>query len=153
MAELIPVEILETLLARYGGTNKVDAWGEATLFYNPGHLLARGTYFATVKEKNGDNDRASDLDRPGVFRLNIGADRAHFLELFGPPPPRPGKGQHIEGDWDFTALDRLTPHPIYGWMSWVSVLNPSATTFEKCLPLLDSAHAKAKATFDKRTKK
>ncbi len=145
-----PESTLQALQTRYSGTVLTPAWGETTLFYNPDAKLKRGAYFATVKEKNGDNDRASELDRAGVFRLNIGASRLLFEARFGKPPARPAKGCHVQGPWDFTALDTLTPHPVYGWMSWVSILNPSQDSFEACLPLLDSAHAKAKATFEKR---
>jgi hypothetical protein len=27
---------------------------------------------------------------------------------------------------DLTALDQLLPHPVYAWMSWVQILNPTA---------------------------
>lgn len=147
-----PDSILQTLLGRYSGTVAVDAWGETSLFYNPGRALPRGVYFATLKEKDGDNDRASDLNRPDIFRLNVGTSKPLFLERFGPPPPRPGKGQHIEGDWDFTAQDTVTPHPVYGWMSWVSVVTPSQATFDDLRPMIDAAYAKAVASFDKRMK-
>ena len=147
---MIPEAILNELQARFSGTVVTPAWGETTVFYNPGNKLKRGAYFATVKEKDGANDRASALDRDGVFRLNIGVERPFFERRFGKPPARPSKGGHVQGNWDFTVLDALTPHPIYGWMSWVSILNPSKESFTACLPLLESAHNKAQATFEKR---
>lgn len=128
------------------------AWGETSCFYNPGGEFARGTYFLTIKEKDGDNDRASELDREGVWRLNIGTARSDFEALFGQPPKRPGKGEHIEGPWDFTVLDQITPHPVYGWMSWIAVVSPSLETWRRCIPLVDSAYAKARTTFEKRLK-
>jgi hypothetical protein len=42
---------------------------------------------------------------------------------------------------DYTALDTLIPHPVYASHSYVSVLNPSAETFERVKPLLAEAHA------------
>jgi len=33
-----------------------------------------------------------------------------------------------------TALDQLMPHPVYGRMFWVCVLNPSDVTFQKVQP-------------------
>jgi hypothetical protein len=40
-----------------------------------------------------------------------------------------------------TALDRLMPHPVYATQHWVSILNPSAATFDTVVkPLLDEAH-------------
>jgi len=90
--EPTPDGIIEEMLARFEGTVVVKAWGERSIFYNPGKSLPRGVYFATVKEKDGDNDKGSDLDRPGVFRFNVGTSKPLFLERFGPPPARPGKG-------------------------------------------------------------
>lgn len=139
-------------LESYDGVVALTAWGETTFFYNPNRLLNRGTYFATLKEKNGPNDKASALDRKGVFRLNMGVQKSDYFDLFGLTPPRPLKGQIVAGTWDFTTLNQLTPHPIYGWMGWISILNPDKEAFKQCLPLLDSAYEKAKSTFEKRTK-
>ncbi len=46
----------------------MESWGEKGIFYNPGRVLKRGVYILTVKEKDGDNDKGSKLDRPGVYR-------------------------------------------------------------------------------------
>lgn len=137
----------------YFGVVTIEAWGETAFFYNPDRVFQRGTYFATLKTKNGDHDRASDLNREGVFRLNMGLPKKLFVTQFGAPPLRPAKGGVIEGGWDFTALDVLMPHPIYGWMGWLSVLNPSTATLAYCKPLLVAAHEKSKITFEKRLAK
>jgi len=134
----------------FPGIVPVAAWGETSFFYNPGRVLPRGVYFATLKAKDGDGDRASNLSRPRVFRLNIGISNATYRSLFGPPPPRPAAGGVVDTGHDFTALDTLSPHPVYGWMAWVSVLNPSPATFESVKPLLAEAHGLAVARFRKR---
>jgi hypothetical protein len=148
--DLTPERLLDTLAARVPGMVAVEAWGETSLFYNPGRVLPRGVYFATVKQKDGANDRASRLDRAGVFRFNLGTSKPLFRARFGPPPPRPGKGGVVEGPWDFTGLDVITPHPVYGWMSWVSVLNPSHRTFAEMEEMIEAAVQKAEAAFDKK---
>ena len=72
----------------------------------------------------------SDLARPGVYRLNIGLSKATFDTAVG-------RGTAP----DYTALDRLIPHPVYAMQHWVSILNPSEATFDKVVkPLLDEAH-------------
>lgn len=86
--------------------------------------------FATIVTKDNDFDSASKLNRPGVFRLNVGVGKESFRALFGEQPPV---------DIDYTALDRLMPHPVYAKMHWVSVINPSAATFETVKPLLVEA--------------
>ena len=85
--------------------------------------------FATIATSDAFDD-ASDLGRDGVFRLNIGVTGATFRRLVG----------HIT-DPDHTALDTLLPHPLYAQQHWVSILNPSAHSFETIvLPLLEEAH-------------
>ena len=148
-----PEQIAEHITRTLEGVVPTEAWGETAFFYNPGQQLKRGTYFATLKQKDGDNDRASALDRDGVFRLNIGLPVPDYTELFGERPARPPMGEPVTGPWDFTALDTLMPHPTYAWMGWVAVLNPSRPTFELCVPMLASAHAKAEAAFEKRIRK
>ncbi|WP_062482849.1 DUF6194 family protein [Variovorax boronicumulans] len=86
--------------------------------------------FATIVTKDNDFDSASKLNRPGVFRLNVGVGKESFRALLGEQPPV---------DIDYTALDRLMPHPVYAKMHWVSVINPSAATFETVKPLLVEA--------------
>jgi len=85
--------------------------------------------FATLT--TGDEfDQASDLDRPGIFRLNIGLLRPSFDRLVG--------GQD---DPDYAAFDTVMPHPVYAAQRWVSIINPSTATWESTIkPLLDEAH-------------
>lgn len=151
MTTLTCTAVIEDLSARFHGTRAISSWGETAIFYNPGAALPRGVYFATVKDRDGTNDKASNLDRDGVFRVNVGLPKPQYQALFGKPPARPSKGEVIAGDWSFTALDTITPHPIYGWMAWISVLNPSLTTYAGMAPLLEAAYDKAAASFARRT--
>jgi hypothetical protein len=85
--------------------------------------------FATVVTSD-EYDSASKLDRPGVYRLNIGVSNATFEKIVGSHP-----------NPDYTALDQLMPHPVYALQHWVSILNPSEATFDKVVrPLLEEAH-------------
>lgn len=141
------------VLENFEDVHPLDSWGERSFFLNPGRQLKRGTYFATLKEKDGENDKASHLDRDGVFRLNMGVSKRRYLSLFSHLPKRPAKGCFIEGGYDFQKIDAILPHPVYGWMGWVCVLNPSHETFEDCKNLLDNAYSKAlKATMKKLSK-
>jgi hypothetical protein len=92
--------------------------------------------FATIVTKDDEFDSASNLNRPGVFRLNVGVGKETFRALFGEQEP---------ADIDFTALDRLMPHPVYAKMYWVSVINPSGKTFETVKPLIAEARSLAAA--------
>ena len=44
---------------------------------------------------------------------------------------------------DFTAIDRVMPHPVYGAYHWICVLSPSEATFETLKPLLAEAYGRA----------
>jgi hypothetical protein len=147
--------VREDAIARYicrnfAGITPVAAWGETSFFYNPGKALSRGVYFATLKAKDGDNDKASRLDRDDVFRLNFGISKATYQQLLGPLPKRPGAGGVVATGHDFEALDVLLPHPVYGWMAWVSVLNPSPPTFDAIKPLLAASYELSVTKFRKR---
>jgi len=120
--------------SKEGGAPEV-AWGDTFFLYDPDRILegAKRFPFATIVTKDyGEFDNASKLDRPGVFRLNIGLGKETYDSLVDPG------AQH-----DFTALDRLLPHPVYGEYHWVCVLNPSDATFETLKPLLQEAHDRA----------
>ena len=123
--------ITQHITHAFADIHPVSAWGETSFFYNPGRKLPRGIYFATLKDKDGDNDRASNLQRSDVFRLNIGISKLTYRSLFGPQPARPAAGGVVDTGHDFTVLDQLLPHPVYGWMSWVSVLNPRRITIQR----------------------
>ena len=85
--------------------------------------------YATIVT-NDEQDQASDLERPGVFRLTRGVDRATLERVAGADP-----------EPDYTALDRLLPHPVYAAQRWISILNPSwATWNEIVIPLIAVAH-------------
>jgi hypothetical protein len=150
---MTPEEIIETITARLPGVRPKSSWGETALFYNPGGVLPNGVYFCTIKTHDGENDKASNLNREGVYRVSIGVGKAAYERLLGKRPARPLKGGVIAGAYDFAALDVLMPHPIYAWMGWAQVLLPSQATFEKILPLIDTAHALAVQKFEKKVQK
>ena len=145
-----PNQIVEHCLSHLDGTVLVESWGEKGIFYNPGRALKRGVYVLTVKEKDGQHDRASSLNRPGMYRVNVGIRKATFQKLFGTLPARPAAGGVVAMDCDFAAVDTLLPHPVYAWMGWVSVLNPSPQTFEQLKPLVLEAYEFAVEKFRKR---
>lgn len=147
---LKPESIIERVTSDFQGVVPKSSWGETSLFYNPGEVLPNGVYFCTIKEKNGDNDKASDLDREGIYRLSIGVSQKTYESLFGARPKRPGKGGIIDTDDDFTQCNTLMPHPIYGWMSWLQILNPSESTFNEVYALISEAHANAVIKFNKK---
>ena len=121
-----PDAIVRYLLETYPETDVVEAMHAWFFSLDPDKHWPN---YATLVTTN-EHDDASDLDRPGAFRLNLGVDRATF-ERVASADEAP----------DFTAMDRLLPHPVYGQQLWISILNPSHETFSDIVvPLIALAH-------------
>jgi len=69
------------------------------------------------------------------------------MRLFGHPP---SEDATRAAGYDFAALDRLMPHPVYASQSWACALNPSAETFETVKPLLAEAYSIQRAHVERR---
>lgn len=140
---MLPKEIENYISSHFEHIHPLKSWGETSFFINPEKKLERGTYFATLKEKDGENDKSSFLNRENTYRLNIGIGKENYTKLFTILPSRPKKGEIIKGPYDFKKTNTILPHPIYGWMGWVCILNPSQENFDTCKKLLDLAYEKA----------
>lgn len=106
----------------------VEKDGATFFFYGPERMFP----FATLVTRDDAYDNLSNLQRLGIYRLNLGITRETFGQLFG---------QDV-GEFDYQALGTLFPHPLYGKAMWVSILNPSESTFrDKVAPLVAEAYA------------
>jgi len=149
---MTPDDILSYCLSNLKDVVLIESWGERGIFYNPNRALKRGVYVLTVKEKDGDNDKGSMLNRDNAYRINVGLRKENFIKQFGYIPKRPAAGQIVKMNFDFTAMDIIMPHPVYAWMGWVCVLNPSDKTFEDFKPMIQESYEFAKEKFAKRKK-
>jgi hypothetical protein len=133
----VGIEQIRQELASHPGTRLLEANGDTFAIHDPRGDLPpeRQLPWATIVTSDV-YDSASDLDRPGMFRLNIGLTRARFRELVDP-----------ETAHDATAVDVLLPHPVYGGQNWVCVLNPKKT-WPLARELLDEAYAFAVRKYD-----
>jgi hypothetical protein len=149
-------EISQAITTTFAGVDVVIDAGSRFFFYNPDPSAPPDHQFPFVTLVTSDRyDPFSNLDRPSVCRLNIGVGKQTFRALFGVPERPPGATGADDGGpsfigYDFTALDQVMPHPVYGRMYWVCVLNPSAETFAtKVRPLLAEAYAMAVSKYDR----
>ncbi len=148
-------ELISKILSLHPGLQINTNWGERGLFYNPENKLPLGAYMLTFKEKDGQNDSSSHINRKeGTYRLNLKIQKLTFTTLFGSVPKRPAKSSVVDTGHDFTKLDEIMPHPVYGWMTWICVLNPSKATIKEMqkIGLFEEAYNSAVATFNKKTK-
>ena len=134
----------------------VDA-GNSFFFYNPDSNVPPDHRFPFVTLVINDlYDQFSNLNRPSVFRLNIGVSKQTFRSLFKAFSLPSDKDSTTASDenssgYDFTALNQVMPHPIYGRMYWVCVLSPSDETFETNVrPLLIEAYDMAVSKYERK---
>ena len=128
VTEHLPDAIIETADEASGAPE--IAWGDTFVYTRPNERMP----FATIVTKDYPGfDTESELDRPGVFRLNIGVGKAWFTELLGYPP---AEHPHHAAEFDYTAFDQLLPHPVYAIQAWVSFVNPGPATSELAASLL-----------------
>ena len=127
--------VVSYITETFPGVDIVTAMGATFFSLDPEKHWPNFATIVTTDEH--DEGAPSNLTaRPDVFRLNIGVSRETFDRLVGG-----------ETDPDYAALDSLLPHPVYAKQHWVSILNPSAETFETLVkPLLTEAHDRIAAT-------
>jgi hypothetical protein len=113
------------LTSNLDDVQRLDNLGMRFLFVGAERMMPFVTFVS-----DDQYDAWSGLDRPGVFRLNLGVSGPTFRDLF----PDPDAG------WEWTALDTLMPHPDYARQHWLCIVSPSAATFERLKPLLVEAH-------------
>src|SRR5437660_3725020 len=144
--------VTQYIIDTFDGVETVTSSGNTFFFYGS----ERKFPFVTLVTSDL-YDQFSNLNRPSVFRLNIGISKQTFRSLFGDPGRSSGRDSaEISGekfsDYDFTALDQVMPHPVYGRMYWVCVLNPSEETFETNVrPLLVEAYDLTVSKYERRS--
>lgn len=125
----------------FPGVETTTNFGYIFFFYKTDHMVP----FATIASSDNEYEQISNLDRPGVFRLNIGVSRETFQSLFG-------TAKVDVGSYDFTALDVIMPHPDYSPQNFICVLSPSEAMFEKVRVLLAEAYEIAVRKYNRRNK-
>ncbi|MGF0118190.1 DUF6194 family protein [Promicromonospora sp. Marseille-Q5078] len=116
------------------------AWGDAFFSYAPdGQVPTTGQPYGTIVTKNYPEDDTCDLDRPDRWRVNVHVGRDRLRELV-----------EDRGPEDAVVPDALLPHPVYGGLGWVCVVNPAGRTSSTVLDLLREAHDAARARYERR---
>ena len=122
-------EVIEYIMKTFPEVETVNEYGYDMFFYRSDRKLSLATLISTDYEY----DHISNLNRPGVFRLNIGVSKQTFQSLFG------SDEVDLE-EYDFTDLDKIMPHPEHAQYHFICVLSPSEKTFEKVRAYLAEAY-------------
>jgi hypothetical protein len=123
---------------QFENINVIEVEGDLFFMHNGNDKMP----FATIVVKDNDYDHVSNLNREGFYRLNIGIDKSTFMSMFEGVTEKKGIGAYLDSGIDFTKEDTLFPHPVYGSMYWISVVNPSEKTFEGLKGYLDWGYEK-----------
>lgn len=139
----LPGAVVETVAADSEAPE--IAWGDSFAYDAASAALPadRRWPFATVVTKDYPGfDESSQLDRDGVFRVNIDVGRDRFTDLIGYPP---SEHKHRTPDVDPATMDAVIPHPQYGQQGWVAVVSPGVNTSAQLRDLLREAHDRTAA--------
>ncbi|MEL7976441.1 DUF6194 family protein [Isoptericola sp. F-RaC21] len=110
------------------------AWGDAFFYDAPDGVVPTTVQpYGTVVTKNYPDDTSCDLDRPGRWRVNVHVGRDRLRELVADRGPE-----------DAVVPDTFLPHPLYGDLGWVCVVNPGERTTDAVVGLLREAHQAAR---------
>ncbi|CAN5377960.1 hypothetical protein BH10ACT7_BH10ACT7_02900 [soil metagenome] len=111
-----------------GGDYPELTWGDAFFYYAPTGEVPQATQpYGTIITKDYPDDSSSALGH-GRWRLNIHVGHGPLSE------PR-----------------YFAPHPVYGRMGWVCVVNPTGDALTASLGLLRTAHDRAAQRAQRRT--
>ena len=131
---------VETFLATMDNVQRVENFGYSFFFVGDDHRLP----FVSIASSDNDFDSVSNLNRDGVFRINIGVSKETFESLFADSSTE---------NVDHSVLDVFLPHPHYSNQHFVCILNPSGENAETVKKLIVEAHSIAAARLQRRTGK
>jgi len=133
--------VVDYITTTFAEVDTTTSFGYTMFFYKSDRKLP----FATLISSDYDYDRISNLNRPGVFRLNIGIGKQTFQSLFG-------TAKVDVNSYDFTALDVIMPHPHYAQQHFICVLSPGEATLDRVRSLLAEAYDLAVRRYTRRNK-
>jgi predicted DNA-binding protein (MmcQ/YjbR family) len=131
---------VEAFVTKLDNVQQEENFGYTFYFVGDDHRLP----FVTIADSDNEYDSVSNLNREGVYRINIGVSKATFESLFADPIP---------ADIDYSALDVFLPHPHYAKQHFVCILNPSQKNAEITKQLIVEAHSLAASRLQRRSRK
>ena len=131
---------LETFISNLDNVQQEENFGYLFYFVGDDHRLP----FVTIANSDNEYDKVSNLNREGVFRINIGVSKETFQQLVGE-----SSGEAL----DYSVLNVFLPHPDYARQHFICILNPSGENVEVTKKLIGEAHSIAAARFQRKTQK
>ena len=130
---------VELFVEALDNVQREENFGYIFYFVGEDHLVP----FVSIVNSDNDYDRVSNLNREGVYRINIGVSRTTYDELVG----------HISPETvNYTALNVFLPHPEYAKQHFVCILNPSGANEATTKTLMVEARDLAARKLERKTK-
>lgn len=117
----------EAFLIELPNVQRDKNFGYSFFFVGDDHRLP----FVTIADSDNEYDDVSNLNREGVFRLNIGVSKETFHNIASP----------MDEEIDYSALNVFLPHPQYSRQHFVCILNPVGDNAEKTKQLIVEAYS------------
>jgi hypothetical protein len=130
---------VEAFVAELENVQRVENFGYSFFFVGDDHRLP----FVSIANSDNDFDNVSNLNRDGVFRINIGVSKETFKNLIAEP-----SSELV----DYSVLDVFLPHPDYSRQHFVCILNPSNENVETTKKLIVEAHSIAAVRLQRKAK-
>lgn len=134
-----PSEV-EAFVASLENVQREENFGYSFFFVGDDHMVP----FVSIADSDNEYDSVSNLDREGVFRVNIGVSRATFESLFAD-----SQTENV----DYSALNVFLPHPEYSKQHFVCILNPTGENAEITKKLMVEAHGIAASRLQRKKSK
>jgi hypothetical protein len=117
-----------------------DAYGYCFYFFGDDHRMP----FLTLANSDSDYDSRSNLNRDGVFRVNLGVRAETFRGLFS-------AGDINVEALDYTQLNQFLPHPDYWRQNFLCILNPAGPNEARLELLIREAYEVSKGRYERRS--
>jgi hypothetical protein len=113
-----------------------NSFGYILFFYGE----ERMTPFVSIADSDNDYDNVSNLNREGVFRLNIGVNVKSYQLLF----------PNVREEVDYCQLNVFMPHPYYSAQNFICILNPSGSELDRTMGFIQEAYEIAKGRYERK---
>lgn len=129
---------VEDFVTKLDNVQREMNFGYTFFFVGDDHRMG----FVTIADSDNEYDSVSNLNRDGVFRINIGVSKKTFESLLADSSSEP---------IDYSVLNVFLPHPDYAKQHFVCILNPSQENIEITKQLIVEAHSIAASRLQRRS--
>lgn len=119
---------VEEFVSSLANVEQETNYGYTFFFVGDDHRLP----FVTMSDADNDYDKLSNLNREGVFCVNIGVSKKTFEAMLG---------DYDAEMMDYSLLDVFLPHPDYAKQHFLRILSPSQANEAKTKDLIREAHS------------